>query len=97
MQINFTGHRLDITPALREFTTGKLDKLERHFDKISSIHVTFDVEKLRQIAEATVHVAGSDLHATSESEDMYSAVDNLVDKLDRQIIKHKEKLTHHRE
>ncbi len=97
MQINFTGHRMEVTPALRSFTEEKFDKLERHFDKITAINVIFDVEKLRQIAEATILVAKGELHASSESEDMYTAIDILVDKLDRQLIKHKEKLRGHRE
>ena len=97
MQINITGHRMDVTPALRAFTEEKLDKLERHFDQITAIHVTFDVEKLRQIAEATIHVAKGELHASSESEDLYAAIDTLIDKLDRQLIKHKEKLRDHRD
>lgn len=97
MQINLTGHRMEVTPALKTFTEEKLDKLEKHFDKIMSINVVFDVEKLRQIAEATVHIAKGELHASSESDDMYAAVDGLVDKLDRQLIKHKEKLKNHRE
>lgn len=97
MQINFTGHRLDITPALRDYTISRFDKLQRHFDKITSIHVTFDVEKLRQIAEATLHVSKAELHASSEAEDMYAAIDSLADKLDRQLIKHKEKLKSHRD
>ena len=92
MQINFTGHRMEVTPALKTFTQEKFDKLERHFDKITAINVIFDVEKLRQIAEATILVAKGELHASSESEDMYTAIDILVDKLDRQLIKHKEKL-----
>ena len=92
MQINFTGHRMEITPALRTFTQEKFDKLERHFDKITAINVIFDVEKLRQIAEATILVAKGELHASSESVDMYTAIDILVDKLDRQLIKHKEKI-----
>ena len=92
MQINLTGHRMEITPALRTFTQEKFDKLERHFDKITAINVIFDVEKLRQIAEATILVAKGELHTSSESEDMYTAIDILVDKLDRQLIKHKEKL-----
>ncbi len=94
MQINFTGHRMEVTPALKTFTQEKFDKLERHFDKITAINVIFDVEKLRQIAEATILVAKGELHASSESEDMYTAIDILVDKLDRQLIKHKEKLRH---
>lgn len=91
MQINITGHHIDVTPALRAFTEEKLDKLERHFDQIKSINVVLTVEKLRQIAEATVHVAKGELHATSESEDLYAAIDTLIDKLERQLIKHKEK------
>lgn len=97
MQINITGHRLDVTPALRAFTEEKFDKLERHFDQITAINVVFDVEKLRQIAEATVIVAKAELHASSESEDMYTTIDMLVDKLNKQLVKHKEKLRDHRE
>ncbi len=97
MQINITGHRLDVTPALRQFTKEKFDKLQRHFDKITTINVTFDVEKLMQIAEATIFVSKAELHARSESEDMYTAIDSLIDKLDRQIIKHKEKIKGHRD
>jgi len=97
MQINFTGHRLEVTPALREFTTEKLDKLQRHFHFITSINVVFDIEKLSQIAEATIHVANRELHASAESEDMYAAIDILIDKLDRQLIKHKEKIQDHRD
>jgi putative sigma-54 modulation protein len=97
MQINITGHHLDVTPALRAFTEEKFDKLHRHFDQITSINVVFDVEKLRQIAEATVFVARGELHASAESEDLYAAIDSLVDKLDRQLIKHKEKSRNHRD
>lgn len=99
MQINFTGHHLEITPALKTFTEEKLDKLSRHFDRITSIHVTFDVQKLRQIAEATILISKDTIHASAESDDMYATIDLLIDKLDRQIIKHKEKITnhHHRE
>lgn len=97
MQINMTGHQMAITPALRSFTEEKLDKLERHYDQIKSVDVIFDVEKLRQIAEAKVHIAKREVHATSEADDMYKAVDNLIDKLDRQLIKHKEKTRKYRE
>lgn len=92
MQINITGHRIEVTPSLRTFTEEKFDRLERHFDHITSIHVVFDVEKLRQIAEATILVSKEKLHASSESEDMYAAIDSLVDKLNRQLLKHKEKI-----
>lgn len=96
MQINFTGHNVDVTAALRSFTEDKFGKLERHFDKITAINVVFNVEKLAQIAEATVFIAKSELHARAESENMYTAIDELMDKLDRQLIKHKEKIrTHH--
>ncbi len=97
MQINFTGHQMELTPALRTFTQEKFDKLARHFDKITAINVVFDVEKLRQIAEATILIAKGELHARSESEDMYATIDSLVNKLDRQLIKHKEKLLDHRD
>lgn len=97
MQINLTGHQMNVTPALRSFTQEKFDKLNKHFDKITAVNVVFDVEKLRQIAEATVLVAKGELHASSESTDMYTAVDSLVEKLDKQLIKHKQKMRKHRE
>ncbi|MCW8408420.1 ribosome hibernation promoting factor [Legionella sp. PATHC035] len=95
MQINITGHHIDVTPALRAFTEEKFDKLERHFDHITSINVVLNVEKLRQIAEATVHVTKGELHASAESDDLYAAIDNLIDKLERQLSKHKEKILNH--
>jgi putative sigma-54 modulation protein len=97
MQIHFTGHQIEVTQALKQFTEEKLNKLERHFDKITSIHIVFDVQKLRQIAEATVFISKGEVHAHAESEDMYTAIDLLVDKLDRQLIKHKEKIQDHRD
>lgn len=97
MQLNITGHHVDITPALRDYVTGKLERIERHFDHVTNVHVILSVEKLRHKAEANLHIAGANLFADSEDEDMYAAIDALVDKLDRQIKKHKEKLTEHRE
>jgi putative sigma-54 modulation protein len=91
MQITFKGHQFEVTPALKEFTTEKFDRLYRHFDRISNINVTFWLEKLENIAEATIHVPGNAIHASSKAADMYSAVDELIDKLDRQLKKHKEK------
>lgn len=91
MQLQMTGHKVEITPALREFTTSKFERIKRFSDHIISIHVIFDVEKVRQIAEATVNLHGSEIHARSESENMYTAIDMLIDKLTRQLIKHKEK------
>lgn len=95
MQITVSGHHVDITPALRDYVTSKLSKLQRHFDNITNTAVTLTVEKLVQKAEATVHVAGADLFAACESEDMYAAIDSLADKLDRQVIRHKEKVKGH--
>ena len=97
MQINITGHHVDLTDSLQTYVESKFEKLERHFDNVTNVHVILSVEKLRQKAEATIHISGADLYADSEEEDMYTAIDLLVDKLDRQIKKHKEKLTdHHR-
>ncbi|MDP1602821.1 MAG: ribosome-associated translation inhibitor RaiA [Legionella sp.] len=95
MQINFTGHNVEVTSALKSYTEDKFGKLERHFDKITAINVVFNVEKLVQIAEATILITKGDLHARAESENMYTAIDELMDKLDRQLIKHKEKLREH--
>lgn len=96
MQINFTGHHLEITDALRKFTTGKIERLLRHFDKITTINIKFGIEHLKQIAEANIHLKGNKIHARSESQDMYAAIDTLMDKLDRQLIKYKEKLKNHK-
>jgi putative sigma-54 modulation protein len=92
MQINISGHHVEITPALRDYAEEKIKRLERHFDQITRSDLTLTVEKLRQKAECNVHVSGSDLHASSEDENMYAAIDSLSDKLDRQLLKHKEKL-----
>ena len=97
MKINFHGHHLDITPSLKSYTTNKFATLGRHFDRITSINVTFDVEKLSQVAEATIFVSKAELHASCQSDSLYSAIDLLADKLDRQLIKHKEKIQDHRE
>jgi putative sigma-54 modulation protein len=97
MQVNLTGHHVEITPALRDYVSSKLERLERHFDHVTNVHVVLSVEKLRHKAEATFSITGNNLFANAEEEDMYAAIDALADKLDRQIKKHKEKLTdHHR-
>ncbi len=95
MQINLSGHHVEITEALRENVNTKMEKLTRHFDHINNVHVVLTVEKLNQIAEATVHVSGTDLHAKSQNADMYASIDSLVAKLDRQILKHKGKINQH--
>ncbi len=95
MQINLTGHHVDLTDSLRDFVNTKFAKLERHFDHINNVHVILTVEKLRQQAEAKLNVNGGEIFANAEHEDMYAAIDSLIDKLDRQVIKHKEKLIRH--
>jgi len=97
MQISLTGNHVELTEPLREYVNAKLERLERHFDIVRDIHVVLTVEKLRHKAEATVHINGNNLFADSVQEDMYAAIDTLADKLDRQVKKHKEKMTdHHR-
>jgi len=95
MQINITGHHVEVTPALRAYTTEKLQKLGRHFDQVNSINVILNVEKLQQQAEATVNAAGRTIFATETAADMYASIDGLVDKLDRQVRRHKDRITDH--
>ncbi|MDG1693938.1 MAG: ribosome-associated translation inhibitor RaiA [Porticoccaceae bacterium] len=95
MHMTISGHHLEITDPIREYVTAKLAKLERHYDHINSTAVILSVEKLSQKAEATIHVSGGELFANAEHTDLYAAIDALSDKLDRQIIKHKEKHRDH--
>jgi len=95
MQINITGHQLELTDSLKAHVNEKFNKLERHFDHINTIEVVLEVNKIRQQAEATIDAKGVSIHADAESENMYSSIDLLVQKLDTQVIKHKEKLTNH--
>lgn len=95
MQIDITGHHVDLTPALRTYVQNKFERLERHFDHVTGLHVVLTVEKLRHKADATIQVNGATLFADAIEQDMYAAIDCLTDKLDRQIKKHKEKLTNH--
>lgn len=96
MQISVTGHHIDVTEALKNYVVSKFEKLERHFDHVTDVHVILGVEKLIQRAEATVQISGSTLFAEDEHDDLYAAIDGLIDKLDRQIKKYKEKLQDHR-
>ncbi len=96
MQISVTGQNLDITPAIRAYVEEKFGRLERHFEHMTNVHVILRVERERQRAEASVHVNRADLFADHEHADMYAAIDGLVDKLDRQVKKHKERLQDHR-
>lgn len=96
MQINISGHHLEITEALRDYVNSKLERLSLHHDRITNTHVILSVDKLEQKAEATLHVSGKDIFADSIDADLYAAIDSLADKLDRQLIKHKEKMRSHR-
>ena len=95
MNLNITGHHVDLTPALREFVENKLQRIERHFEQLIDGNVILTVEKVRHKAEATLHARGTNIHAEAEAENMYKAVDKMIDKLDRQACKQKEKHTDH--
>ncbi|MDO8959376.1 MAG: ribosome-associated translation inhibitor RaiA [Rhodocyclaceae bacterium] len=95
MNLNITGHHIEVTPALRDYVSGKVDKVIRHFDHVTSVHVILSVEKLVQRAEITLHVKGKDIYADSSDTDLYAAIDKLVDKLDRQVLKYKNKNQDH--
>ena len=96
MNLNLTGNHLDITPALRDYVVAKLDRITRHFDHVIDVNVVLAVDKLRHKVEVNLHTRGKDIHCEAIEADMYAAVDALIDKLDRQVVKHKEKLTGHR-
>ena len=95
MNLTVTGRHLDVTSSLRNYINEKMDRLERHFDNVTNIHVILSVEKLRQKAEATINLSGGQIYADTVDGDMYAAIDLLTDKLDRQVIKHKEKIKDH--
>jgi putative sigma-54 modulation protein len=91
MQISITGHHVNLTDALRTYVSEKFSRIERHFDHVIDVHVVLTVEKLEQKAEATVQLNGARIHAEDVQEDLYAAIDGLIDKLDRQVLRHKEK------
>lgn len=95
MQLNITGHHLEITDAIRQFVSEKFAKLGKDLDRINQVNVTLSIEKVDHIAEATVFINGGELHASAQQEDMYAAIDVLIDKLARQLNKHKDKLKQH--
>lgn len=96
MNLNLTGHHLEITPAIRDYVSSKLERITHHFDHVIDVSVILSVEKLQRRIEASVHVRGKDIFCESADTDMYAAIDSLIDKLDRTIIKHKEKSLEHR-
>lgn len=99
MQINVKGHQVDVTPALHEYATSKFERVTRHFDHLHELNVVLGIEKVLHKAEATMQMSGKKagriLHADATAADMYAAIDALVDKIDKQVRKHKEKLTNH--
>ena len=92
MNLHMTGHHLEITPSIRDYVSTKMTRINRHFDHVIDVNMILSVEKLRQKIDANVHLSGKDIFAESENDDMYAAIDLLIDKLDRQIVKHKEKI-----
>jgi putative sigma-54 modulation protein len=96
MNLNLTGHHLDITPAIRDYVMAKLDRVTRHFDDVIDVNVVMSVDKLRHKVEVNLHARGKDIHVEAVEPDMYAAIDALADKLDRQVLKHKEKREGHR-
>ncbi|MFO1282022.1 MAG: ribosome-associated translation inhibitor RaiA [Burkholderiales bacterium] len=91
MNLNLTGHHLEITPAIRDYVVHKLERITRHFDHVIDVAVVLSVDKLRKKVEANLHIRGKDLHAEAIDADMYAAIDALADKLDRLVLKAKEK------
>jgi putative sigma-54 modulation protein len=97
MNLHVSGHQVEVTQALRDYVSSKFERIERHFDHLIDVNVILNVEKLSHKAEATLTTRGKTLYADAIAEDMYAAIDLLLDKLDRMVLKHKEKLTdHHR-
>lgn len=95
MQLNVSGHHVEVTESLRAYVESKLEKVARHFDIVSDVHCILTVEKLRHTAEATVQVSGGTIFVDHTEEDMYAAIDGLVDRLERRVRKYKEKLVDH--
>ena len=91
MNLNLTGRHVEITPAIRDYVISKLERINRHFDHVIDVNVIMTVEKLDQKIEANVHLSGKDIHVRANDGDMYAAIDGLIDKLDRQVLKHKER------
>lgn len=96
MQIETHGQQMDVTPALREYVDNKLARLQRHFDHPCTVRVQLAVDRPHHRAEATVNVAGRSMHTDATAPDMYAAIDVLADKLDRLLVKHKEKRSDHK-
>jgi len=92
MNFSVSGHHLEVTPAIRSYVQSKIERVARHFDHVIDAHVILSVGKLKQKAEVTIRVRGKDLHCESEEDDLYAAIDLMIDKLDRQVLRHKGKV-----
>ena len=95
MNVQVSGHHVEVTQPIRDYVLAKLERIQRHFDQVIDINVVLSVQKLRQKAEISVHMPGKDIHVESDDEDLYAAIDLMMGKLDRQIIKHKGKAFSH--
>jgi putative sigma-54 modulation protein len=100
MNLTISGHHLEVTSALREYVLTKLERVTRHFDQVVDVNVLLTVEKQkekerRQRCEVTLHVKGRDIFVEQSHEDLYAAIDQLMDKLDRQLVRHKDRTQHH--
>jgi len=95
MNLLIHGNHVEVTSALRDYVAGKLTRVERHFDQVMDVNVQLTVEKVRQRAEITLRLRGNSIHVESIDTDMYAAIDALVDKLDRQVVRHKDRIKDH--
>ncbi len=95
MNVQVSGHHVEVTEAIHAYVMAKLERIQRHFDHVIDINVVLSVQKLRQMAEISVHMPGKDIHVECDDEDLYAAIDLMMDKLDRKIIKHKTKAFGH--
>lgn len=91
MNLKLTGNHIEVTPALRDYVNTKFTKITRHFDNVIDVNVILSVEKHKQKAEANLHIRGKDIFVEADGTNMYASIDSLIDKLDRQVLKHKEK------
>jgi putative sigma-54 modulation protein len=95
MNLQISGHHLEVTPAIRNYMTSKLERITRHFDQVIDMNAVLSIDNIRQKAEITLHVRGKDIHVESVDDDLYAAIDSLIDKLDRQVIRYKDKRQDH--
>ena len=95
MQLTLSGHHVEITDSMRAYVEKRLERVKRHFDQVIDVHFVMSVEKLEHKAEATLHVSGTNIHAEAVDTNMYAAIDTLTDKLDRSVLRHKEKQRDH--